>query len=64
MLGEIIYETKGKIKSLKVLSVEGGIPKIETTISQNGSLRSGTDITLTLTYWSVPRLSSSVEGAA
>jgi hypothetical protein len=46
---------------VRVLSVEGGIPKIETTISQNGSLRGGTDITLTVTYWSVPRLSSSIE---
>jgi hypothetical protein len=64
MLGEIIYEAKGKVTSLRVLSVEGGIPKIETTISQNGSLRGGTEITLTVTYWSVPLLSSSTEGQA
>ena len=64
MLGEIIYEAKGKVTSLRVLSVEGGIPKIETTISQNGSLRGGTEITLTVTYWSAPRLSSSTEGQA
>jgi len=62
MLGEIIYEAKGKVTSLRVLSVEGGIPKIESSISQNGRLRGGTEITLTVTYWSVPRLSSSTEG--
>src|SRR2546422_7591243 len=61
MLGEIIYEAKGKVTGLRVLSVEGGEPKIETTISQNGSLRGGTGITLTVTYWSIPRLSSSVQ---
>jgi hypothetical protein len=64
MLGEIIYEAKGKVTSLRVLSVEGAIPKIENTISQNGSLRGNTEITLTVTYWSVPRLPSSTEGQA
>jgi hypothetical protein len=33
-------------------------------LSQNGSLRGGTEITLTVTYWSIARLSSSVEGEA
>ena len=54
MLGEIIYEAKGKVTGLRVLSVEEGIPKIETTISQTGGLR-GTEISLIVTYWSVPR---------
>jgi hypothetical protein len=45
MLGEIIYEAKGKVTGVRVLSVEEGIPKIETTISQAGNLR-GTEITL------------------
>ena len=64
ILDKIIYEAKGKVTGLRVLSVKGGIPKIETTISQSGSLRGGTDITLAVTYWSIPRLSSSVEGEA
>jgi hypothetical protein len=54
MLGEIIYEAKGKVTGLRVLNVEEGIPKIETTISQTGDLR-GTEISLIVTYWSVPR---------
>lgn len=37
-----------------VLDVEEGIPKLETTISQNGNLR-GTDITIIVTYCSIPR---------
>jgi hypothetical protein len=54
MLGEIIYEAKGNVTGIRVLDVEGGIPKIETTISQNGKLR-GTEITVMVTYVSIPR---------
>lgn len=54
MLGEISYEARGKVTGIRVLNVEGGIPKIETSISQTGSLR-GTEITLLVTYWSVLR---------
>jgi hypothetical protein len=61
MLGEIIYEAKGKVTGVRVLSVEEGIPKIETTISQTGNLR-GTEITLIVTYLSVPRLPSEGTG--
>ncbi len=43
MLGDLIYEAKGKVTGIRVLDVEGGVPKVETTISQNGNLREGTD---------------------
>jgi hypothetical protein len=39
MLGELIYEAKGKITGYRVLDVEG--PKIEVTISENGTLKGG-----------------------
>ena len=43
MLGDLIYEAKGKVTGIRVLDVEGGVPKVETTISQNGNLEEGTD---------------------
>ncbi|HZC48253.1 MAG TPA: hypothetical protein VE244_04235 [Nitrososphaeraceae archaeon] len=42
MLGELIYEAKGKITGYRVLDVEG--PKIEVTISENGTLKGGIEI--------------------
>jgi hypothetical protein len=55
MLGDLIYEAKGKVTGLRVLDVQGGIPKIEVTITQNGTLKGGTEATNTVTYWSVHR---------
>gem|GEM_PF-5791167 len=44
MLGDIIYETKvGKLIGTRLISVEEGIPKIEVTISQEGTLSTGED---------------------
>jgi hypothetical protein len=53
MLGELIYEAKGKITGYRVLDVEG--PKIEVTISENGTLKRGIETTDIVTYWSVPK---------
>jgi hypothetical protein len=53
MLGDLIYEAKGKITGYRVLDVEG--PKIEVTIAQNGTLKGGTEATDIVTYWSIPR---------
>jgi hypothetical protein len=53
MLGDLIYEAKGKITGYRVLDVEG--PKIEVTISENGTLKGGIETTDIVTYWSVPR---------
>ena len=39
MLGDLIYEAKGKVTSYRVLDIEG--PKIEVTITQNGTLKGG-----------------------
>jgi hypothetical protein len=53
MLGDLIYEAKGKIAGYRVLDVEG--PKIEVTIIQNGTLKGRIEATDTVTYWSIPR---------
>jgi hypothetical protein len=54
MLGEKIGEMSGKIGSQRVLSIEGGTPKVETSFQQNGSLLK-TDVKETGTYWTVVR---------
>jgi hypothetical protein len=52
MLGELIYEHKGKITSQRVLDVEGA--KMETSFSGSAKYR-GTDGTEIGTYWSIYR---------
>lgn len=54
MLGELIYESKGKIIGQRILSVENGIPKMEITISGDGKYN-GVEITESFTYWAVQR---------
>ena len=53
MLGDLIYEARGKITGYRVLDVEG--PKIEVTISENGKLKGEIDTIDMVTYWSIPR---------
>ena len=54
MLGEKIGEMSGKIGSQRVLSIEHGNPKMETSFQQNGSLL-GTKVQETGTYWTIVR---------
>ena len=51
MLGELIYEQKGKISGYRVLDTEG--PTIETTITGTGIIN-GIEVTYIVTYWSKP----------
>ena len=61
MLGDLISEEKGKIASQRVLDVEGGIPKIETSFSATGNYR-GAETTATITYWASPRSGGAIYG--
>ena len=54
VLGESNLKAKGKVTRIRVLDVEGGIPNIETTISQNGNMRR-TEITIMVSYCHIPR---------
>jgi hypothetical protein len=49
MLGDLISEEKGKITTQRVLEVEGGEPKMETSFSATGNYR-GVETTATVTY--------------
>jgi hypothetical protein len=61
MLGDLISEEKGKITSQRVLDVEGGQPRIETSFSATGDYR-GVETTATVTYWGTPRPSGAIYG--
>jgi hypothetical protein len=54
MLGDLISEEKGKVTSQRVLDVEGGVPKMETSFSATGNYR-GVETIATVTYWGSPR---------
>ena len=61
MLGDLISEEKGKITTQKVLDVEGGEPKIETSFSATGNYR-GVETTATVTYWGSLRPAGAIYG--
>lgn len=61
MLGDQISEEKGKITSQRVLDVEGGAPKMETSFSATGNYR-GVETTATVTYWASPRPGGAIYG--
>ena len=61
MLGDQVGEDKGKITSQRVLDVEGGTPKMETSFSATGKYR-GVEATDMGTYWSTPRPGGAIHG--
>lgn len=61
MLGDQVGEEKGKITSQRVLDVEAGTPKMETSFSATGKYR-GVEATEMGTYWSTPRPGGALHG--
>jgi len=55
MLGELIFESKGKITGQRVLSVYYGIPKLEISISGTGTFMGNVEVTENWTYRAVQR---------
>jgi hypothetical protein len=55
MLGELLFENKGKITGQRVLSVENRIPKLEILISGTGIFTGSLEVTTTWTYWAIQR---------
>lgn len=55
MLGELLFESKGKITSQRVLSVENGIPKFEVSIAGTGVFTGSLEVATTWTYWVIQR---------
>jgi hypothetical protein len=55
MLGELLFESKGKITNQRVLSVKNGIPKLEISIAGTGIFTGSLEVTTTWTYWVIQR---------
>ena len=55
MLGELLFESKGKITNQRVLSVKNGIPKLEISIAGTGIFTGSLEVTTTWTYWAIQR---------
>ena len=55
MLGELIFESKGKIIGQHVISVEIGVPKLEITATGSGTIRGNIEANETWTYWTIQR---------
>jgi hypothetical protein len=65
MLSELIYEGSGKIASQRVLDVEGGISRLETSNSGTGKFKTeegAVDVTETWTYWSLQKPDGTLYG--
>ena len=55
MLGELIFESRGRVSGQRVLSVENGIPKFEISIAGTGIFTGSLEVTTTWTYWAIQR---------
>ncbi|MGC1133618.1 MAG: hypothetical protein WA941_12410, partial [Nitrososphaeraceae archaeon] len=62
MMGEIIFESKGKIIGQRVVSVENEIPKLEITATGSGRVRGNIEVNETWTYWTIRRPDGSFYG--
>lgn len=55
MLGELIFESRGRVSGQQVLSVENGIPKFEISIAGTGIFTGSLEVTTTWTYLAIQR---------
>ena len=55
MLGELLFESRGRVTGQRVLSVENGIPKLEISIAGTGLFNGSLEVTTTWTYWVIQR---------
>jgi hypothetical protein len=55
MLGELLFESRGRVTGQRVLSSETGIPKFEISITGTGIFTGSLEVTTTWTYWTIQR---------
>ena len=55
MLGQLLFESRGRITGQGVLSIDNGIPKVETSITGTGIFTGSLEVTTTWTYWAIQR---------
>jgi len=52
MLGELLFESRGRVTGQRVLSVENGVPKLEISIAGTGIFNGSLEVTTTWTLGS------------
>jgi hypothetical protein len=55
MLGQLLFESRGRITGQRVLPNENGNPKLETSIEGTGIFTGSLEVTTTWTYWAIQR---------
>jgi hypothetical protein len=55
MLGELLFESRGRVTGQRVLSVKNGIPKFEISIVGTGIFTGSLEVTTTWIYWAIQR---------
>lgn len=55
MLGQLLFESRGRITGQRVLLVENGTPKFEISITGTGIFTGSLEVTETWTYWAIQR---------
>ena len=55
MLGQLLFESRGRITGQRVPSIDKGIPKVETSITGTGIFTGSLEVTTTWTYWAIQR---------
>ena len=59
MLGNIIIESTSKVENRRIVSIEGGIPQIEVTVSQTGILHT-VEVSVLITYLNFPNADGTI----
>ena len=59
MLGNIIIEAAGKVENRRIVSIEGGIPQIEVTVSQTGTICAA-EVSILITYLNFPNADETI----
>ena len=55
MLGQLLFESRGRITGQRVLSVENGTPKFEMSIAGTGIFTGSLEVNTNWTYWAIQR---------
>jgi hypothetical protein len=62
MLGELLFESRGKITGQRVLSVDNGIPKLEISVRGIGIFTGSLEVTESWIYWTSQRSNGTSQG--
>src|SRR5918995_6561138 len=55
MLGQLLFESRGRITGQRLLSVGNGIPKFEVSIAGTGIFTGSMEVKTNWTYWVIQR---------